>query len=143
MLGQRSLIATVKAHVVGSSVSGIAIVSPVPISFLGDVDRTSGNVIAPENPLYGVSIADKVLVTERTRGSTVGAYILYALAKRGKAPKAIVVSKPDPVIIAGAVISGITYVYNVPREVVKAVRCGDLIEIDAERSEVRIWREGS
>lgn len=143
MLGQRSLVATVKARVVGSSVSGIAIVSPVPISFLGDVDRTSGNVIAPENPLYGVSIAGKVLVTERTRGSTVGAYILYALAKRGKAPRAIVVSKPDPVIIAGAVISRITYAYNVPHEVVKIVRCGDLVEIDAERGEVRVWREGS
>jgi len=138
--GRRSLIAIVKARVVGRSVEGKALVSVIPISFLGDVDRETGVIISPENPLRGMSIANRILIVERTRGSTVGIYVLYALAKRGRAPKAIVVSRPDPVIIAGSILSNVTYVYGVPREVIGKVRCGDIVEVDAERNEVRFWR---
>ena len=140
MSGRRSLIAIVKARVVGRSVEGKALVSVIPISFLGDVDRETGVIISPENPLRGMSIANRILIVERTRGSTVGIYVLYALAKRGRAPKAIVVSRPDPVIIAGSILSNVTYVYGVPREVIGKVRCGDIVEVDAERNEVRFWR---
>jgi len=134
------LIAKVKARVVGRSVSGEALVSTVPISFLGDVDKETGVIISPENPLKGVSIANRILVVERTRGSTVGIYVLYALAKRGRAPKAIVASKPDPVVIAGSVLCDVTYVYGVPRNVIEKIRCGDLVDVDAERGEVMFWR---
>jgi len=140
MFNRYALIARIKAKVVGCDVKGVALVSTIPISFLGDVDRETGVIISPENPLKGISIANRVLVVERTRGSTVGVYILYALAKRGRAPKAIVVSKPDPVVIAGSILSGVTYVYGVPREVIEKVRCGDLVEINAEKSEVVFWR---
>jgi len=140
MPSKRTLIAKVKARVIGRSVSGEALVSDVPISFLGDVDKETGVIKSPENPLKGISIANRVLIVERTRGSTVGIYILYALAKRGRAPKAIVVSKPDPVVIAGSILSDVTYVYGVSRDVIEKIRCGDLVEIDAERGEVVFWR---
>ena len=140
MPSKRTLIAKVKARVIGRSVSGEALVSDVPISFLGDVDKETGVIKSPENPLKGISIANRVLIVERTRGSTVGIYILYALAKRGRAPKAIVVSKPDPVVIAGSILSDVTYVYSVSRDVIEKIRCGDLVEIDAERGEVVFWR---
>lgn len=140
MSSRRSLIAIVKARVVGRSVEGKALVSVIPISFLGDVDRETGVIISPENQLRGMSIANRILIVERTRGSTVGIYVLYALAKRGRAPKAIVVSRPDPVIIAGSILSNVTYVYGVSREVIEKVRCGDIVEVDAERNEVRFWR---
>ena len=140
MPSKRTLIAKVKARVVGRSVSGEALVSTVPISFLGDVDKETGVIISPENPLKGVSIANRILVVERTRGSTVGIYVLYALAKRGRAPKAIVASKPDPVVIAGSVLCDVTYVYGVPRNVIEKIRCGDLVDVDAEIGEVMFWR---
>jgi len=70
-----------------------------PISFYGDVDPETGRYVD------GRSVAGKILVAPAARGSTVGAYILYALSKRGLAPAGIVVGVADPVLVAGAVLT--------------------------------------
>jgi len=71
------------------------------ISFLGDVDPDSGVL---RN--YG-SIRDKLLVFPGVSGSTVGPYIIYSLAKRAKAPKAMIVRNVDPLLITGCVLANI------------------------------------
>ena len=87
-------------------VEGEALVLDRPLSFLGDVDPVSGVVRD-----LGVSVAGKVLLVERFRGSTVGSYVLYALKKVGRAPRAIVSKQLDPVVIAGCVLSSIPIAY--------------------------------
>lgn len=59
------------------------------------------------NPIRGESIAAKIFVFPRGKGSTVGSYTLYRLAKRGFAPKAMICLEADPVIAVGAVLAGI------------------------------------
>ena len=94
------------------------------ISFYGDVNVDTGVLVD------GRSIAGKILLARRSRGSTVGPYILYALRRKGKAPKAIILtSKSDPVLVAGAVIAGITLVDSVPEDVLGFAVDGDRIVV--------------
>lgn len=88
------------------------------ISFYGDVDPERG-VLSD-----GRSIEGKVLVARRSRGSTVGSYIIYALKEYGRAPKAIVMSKSEPIVIVGAVLAGIPLVDGLPDEFFSTVEDG-------------------
>ncbi|MDM7274555.1 MAG: DUF126 domain-containing protein [Thermoprotei archaeon] len=98
------------------------------ISFYGDVDPESGR-------LYdGRSVSGRVIVAEKSRGSTVGPYVLYALRERGLAPKAILlVSRSDPVLVAGAVLSSVVLVDSLPRGALEVLRDNVL---------VRVYRDG-
>lgn len=51
-----------------------------------------------------------MLVFPTGRGSTVGSYVLYGMAKRGVAPAAIVCKEADPVVAVGAVMAGVPMV---------------------------------
>ena len=81
-----------------------------PISFLGCVDPQTGIIIDKSHPLYGKSIAGKVLAFPHGKGSTVGSYVLYALSKNNTAPKAIINIECETIIATGAVIAGIPVV---------------------------------
>jgi len=81
---------------------GVALVSPEPIGFLGGVDPDTGVVVEPGHPLEGQSVAGRVLVFPTGKGSTVGSYTLYRLARNGVGPAAIISDIPmvDQVDIA-------------------------------------------
>jgi len=89
---------------------GPVLVSPEPLSFLGGVDPETGRVIEQGHPLHGKVIAGKVLAFPHGKGSTVGSYVLYALARNGKAPAALVNTEAEPIIVTGAIIAGIPLV---------------------------------
>ncbi len=88
---------------------GPLLVRPEPISFYGEVDPETGALYGT-----GASVAGKILVTKGSRGSTVGPYILYALAKNGKKPLGIVVTKAEPLLVAGAVMAEIPLAEGLP-----------------------------
>ncbi len=49
-----------------------------------------------------------ILLVESTRGSTVAPYVIYRLARRGRAPRAVAIwSRAEPMIVAGCVLAGI------------------------------------
>ncbi len=93
------------------------------ISFYGDVDPERG-VLAD-----GRSIEGRILVARRSRGSTVGSYVIYALKEYGKAPKAILMGRSEPIVIAGAVLSNIPLIDGLPDEFFEAVRDGVRIRV--------------
>lgn len=105
---------------------GIALVSPQPIGFLGGVDPETGVVIEPGHPLEGQSVAGRVLVFPAGKGSTVGSYTLYRMAKRGVAPAAIVNEESEAIVAVGAIISGIPMVDRIQ---MGAIRTGDRVRI--------------
>jgi len=110
----------------GGDAVGEALVSREPMGFLGGVDPDTGIVIEPGHPLEGHSVAGRVLVFPTGKGSTVGSYTLYRLARNGLAPAAIVNAEADPVIVVGAVIGGIPMVDQVD---VSQINTGDLISL--------------
>lgn len=99
------------------------------LSFLGDVNKETGTIVSNESGCLGCSIANKILVIEKFRGSTVGTYVLYSLCKRGLGPKAILCFEPDPVVVAGAAICEIPMIYGVPMNVLRSISTDDKIMI--------------
>jgi predicted aconitase with swiveling domain len=99
--------------IVGGEAEGIALVSDRPISFLGGLDPESGKIIEVGHPLEGQSVAGRVLIFPTGKGSTVGSYIIYRLAKAGLAPCAIINASSEAIVAVGALISGIPMVDRV------------------------------
>jgi predicted aconitase with swiveling domain len=89
---------------------GLALVSNMPISFFGMVDPKTGVVIDRSHDLYGKSLSGRILVFPYGRGSTVGSYVLYGLAKNKKAPAAIICLEAEPIVAVGAIMAGIPMV---------------------------------
>lgn len=87
--------------------TGPLLITDTPISFLGGVDSKTGIVIDESHPLFGKSVAGKVLVFPYGKGSTVGSYVLYALAKNHAAPAAIINTECETIIATGAIIAEI------------------------------------
>ena len=106
---------------------GLALVSPEPIGFFGVIDAKTGIVVERGHPLEGESVSGRVLVFPTGKGSTVGSYSLYRLAKAGLAPTAIINAESEPIVAVGANISDIPMVDQVD---IEQIRSGDLVTID-------------
>jgi len=117
-----------------------ALVSSKPISFLGGVDPADGKIIEKNHDLCGECVKDKVLCFPHGHGSTVGSYVLYSLAKKGLAPKAIVNEAADPVVVVGAIIADVPMMDQVD---IKQIRTGDLVEVDACKGLIKILEHRS
>lgn len=117
--------------------TGPLLVTDAPISFLGGVDPTTGVVIEAGHPLEGQSIAGRVLAFPHGKGSTVGSYVLYGLARNGVAPAAIVNEEAETIIAAGALIAGIPLVDR-PERPIAALPDGASATVDAGAGEIRI-----
>ena len=72
-----------------------------PISYLGEIDPKTGILHGKE------FLSGKIFVFPNAVGSTVGSYVIYALRKYNKAPRAVVVNFEDPVTIIASIISDI------------------------------------
>jgi predicted aconitase with swiveling domain len=112
------------------SAEGVALVSQEPVGFFGMIDAETGIVIEQGHPLEGESVAGRVLVFPTGKGSTVGSYSLYRLAKAGLAPAAIVNAESEPIVAVGAIISEIPMVDQVDTA---QIRSGDPVIIDGAR----------
>jgi len=105
-----------------------ALVSTKPISFLGGVDPADGKIIEKKHDLCGQCIKGKVLCFPHGHGSTVGSYVLYSLAKKGLAPKAIINQTADSVVVVGAIIANVPMMDQVE---IRKINTGDTVEVDA------------
>lgn len=106
---------------------GVALVSGEPVGFLGGVDPDTGLVVEHGHPLEGQCVAGRVLVFPTGKGSTVGSYTLYRLARNGKAPAAIVCAESEPIVAVGAIIANIPMVDRVD---LSLIATGDRVRID-------------
>ncbi|MGQ9565411.1 MAG: DUF126 domain-containing protein [Candidatus Bathyarchaeales archaeon] len=117
---------------------GKALVSAKPISFLGGIDPDSGKIVEKNHDLAGESIKDKILCFPCGHGSTVGSYVLYSLASKGFAPRAIVNQTADPVVVVGAIIAGVPMVDRID---VQKIPNGTEVEVDADKGLVRLLED--
>ena len=121
--------------------SGPVLVTP-PISFLGDVDITSGRIVGDLEGVRGLSLEGVVLVTPYTRGSAGAWRFLYQLYKFGRNPAAIVSEAlPDPSLVQGAILAGLPVVcapdqpiaaFAIPGAILRVVSRGGVATISRE-----------
>ena len=111
------------------SAEGLALVSPEPIGFLGGIDPETGVVVERGHALEGQCVAGRVLVFPTGKGSTVGSYTLYRLAKNGLAPAAIINQASEAIVAIGAIMAEIPMVDMVDTA---RVRTGQRVLVEGE-----------
>jgi predicted aconitase with swiveling domain len=119
-------------RVVGGYAEGEALVSSDPVSFYGGVDPETGVVTEPGHAVEGECITGKVFVFPTGKGSTVGSYVIYRMAKLGTAPAAIVNRETEAILATGCVISGIPLVDRLESDPVEALRSGMRLRVRAD-----------
>jgi predicted aconitase with swiveling domain len=119
---------------------GEVLVTKEPLSFLGGVDPHSGVVIDQEHELYGEKISDKILVIPSGKGSTVGSYVIFQMAKSKTAPKAIISIKAEPIIATGAIMAEIPMVHQPEINILDILKNGDIVEVDADNETIKLIR---
>jgi predicted aconitase with swiveling domain len=128
----------IKCHKVASGCGfGQSLVTKEAISFLGNVDPSTGVVVDPNHELYGQCICGKVLIFPGGKGSTVGSYVIYQLKKRSLAPAAMINIKSEPIVAVGAIISGIPLVDRVSEDILH-LNNGVVMTVDADREQISI-----
>ncbi len=115
--------------IVAGRVEGLALVSHQPISFYGGVNPESGEIVEEGHMLKGVKVSGRILVFPHGKGSSVGAYVLYAMAKYGTAPKAIINIEAEPVVASGCILAEIPLVDRLNVNPLEAISTGDWVRI--------------
>ncbi|RLE65902.1 MAG: hypothetical protein DRJ38_02950 [Thermoprotei archaeon] len=124
--------------IVEGQVEGKALISKDPISFYGGVDPETGIVREKGHSLEGVSIANKILIFPYGKGSTVGSYVILALAKNNVAPKAIINLESEPIIIIGCILTGIPLVDRPEKNIFDIVKDDDNVKVIARKDSAYI-----
>lgn len=124
--------------IVRGAASGPALVSAAPISFLGDVEITTGRVVGRSSDLLGACLAGTVLLAPSTRGSAGAWRFLYQLRKHDTHPAAIAMrDMPDPSVVQGAILSRIPIVVGLPDALWSEVATGQALVVDGTEGTVR------
>jgi len=111
------------------SVSGRALVTDIPITYLGYVNRDSGTIEEPGHPLDGLSIEDTVLIYPKGSGSTVAPFVLMGLIYEGKGPKAIVNRDVCPLTLPAASLLDVPYAHGFKEDPTLEINSGDLVSL--------------
>ena len=86
----------------GGPESGELLVLQEPLSFWGGVDEENGAIIDAHHPQYGVRLAGKIVLMRGSRGSSSSSSVLLECIRRGTAPRALLLTDPDPLLSAGS-----------------------------------------
>jgi predicted aconitase with swiveling domain len=119
-------------------VEGECLVSKEPIGFYGGVDAKTGIFIEKGHELEGKSVKGKVLVFPCGKGSTVGSYVIYGLAKNKQAPLAIVNKETETIVATGAILAGVPCIDKIS---IEKISSGDRLIVDATAGTVSIVRK--
>ncbi len=118
---------------------GPALVSPDPVSFLGDVAIATGEIVAEGSRIKGRKLGGTVLVFPGSMGSAGAWRFLYQLYKHGTHPVALVAcTLPDPSVVQGAILSGIPVVCQPSEDVLTTIADGDLLQIDGAAGTINV-----
>ncbi len=112
---------------------GTALVSPVPFSFVGGSDQGTGEIQDTASGVAGERLAGRIFAFPHGKGSTVGSYALYGLAKRGLGPAALINERAEAIVATGAILGGVPMVDGVD---LGGLVTGDRVAVDADRGEV-------
>jgi predicted aconitase with swiveling domain len=124
--------------IVGGKAEGVALVSRDSVSFYGGIDPVTGVVTEPGHAAEGESITGKVFVFPTGKGSTVGSYVIYRMAKLGTAPAAIVNLETEAILATGCVISDVPLVDRIGEEVFRGLESGMVLRVDADAGTVEV-----
>ena len=119
---------------------GVALLSQHSLCF-AMCDPTTGTVIEKGHALDCQSVAGRVLVMPSGKGSSVvQADGLYRLIINNVAPAAIVLERPEPVIVSTVIAMEIPLVDEVDPAFYEAVETGDAVTVDANGGTITVTK---
>ena len=123
--------------ITGGRAEGTAFVLDIPFSFIGDFDPANGNLAVEGHPLFGQSMAGKILVCPTGKGGTIAPFIAYEAMKKGNAPVAIICERVEPILCESAMAIDIPILDGFSTNPVEVIRTGQWVSIDGNRVEVK------
>ncbi|EHL19733.1 hypothetical protein HMPREF9628_01249 [Peptoanaerobacter stomatis] len=103
------------------------------------IDPKTGIVLEQAHDMNGRTVSNKVLIFPSGKGSSVvQADGLFQLMKEKNQPAAMIVKRPETVLVTSAILFGIPMVDKVEEEFFNVIKEGDLIRIDADKEEITI-----
>lgn len=90
---------------VDGNAEGEVLVLDEPLSFWGGVDVQSGVIIEAGHPQAGESVADRIVIMPRGRGSSSSASVVAELLRTGKGPAGLVLEEPDSILVVGVLVA--------------------------------------
>ncbi len=79
------------------------------LSFWGGFDAATGRIIDQSHPQHGTSLAGKVVAMPGSRGSSGTPGVLGEAVRRGTGPAAMIITKADINLVAGALTAQALY----------------------------------
>ncbi len=120
------------------SIVGQALVTDVPITFLGYVHPDTGVIEEVGHPLYGKSIEDTILIFPKGSGSTVAPYVLMGLLYTSKGPKAVVNRDVCPLTLPACSLLGVPYGYGFKDDACLGINTGDTVQFERIGQDVKL-----
>lgn len=119
-----------RSYVPGTA-SGSVLVLSAPLSFYGGVDPRSGVIVDWTHPQQGACLAGKILVLPGGRGSSSSSSVLAESIRLGTAPLAIILERPDAIMVIGAIVAARLYGVAVPIMTcpIAAICDGDALDV--------------
>ena len=119
-------------------IEGEALVTDVPITFLGFVNRITGVIEEEGHPINGMSMKNKILIFPKGSGSTVAPYVLLGLFYNGNGPKVVINTDLDQQTIPACSILNIPYAHSFEENPCLAVNTGDKIKLELKNGRVEL-----
>ena len=119
-------------------ITGEALVTDVPITFLGFVNRETGTIEEEGHPLDGLSMANKILIFPKGSGSTVAPYVLLGLFYNGNGPKAIINADLDQQTIPACSLLAVPYAHSFENNPCIEINSKDKINIKLSNGKVSL-----
>jgi predicted aconitase with swiveling domain len=76
-----------------------------PLSFWGGVSWETGAITNVRHPQLGQIVSGRVLVVPEPVGSSSSAAVLLELIRAGKAPAAIILGRPDAILVVACLVA--------------------------------------
>ena len=120
------------------SIEGTAMVTDVPITYLGYVNRDTGVIEEPGHPLDGRAIENTILIYPKGSGSTVAPYVLMGLLYENKGPLAIINRDVCPLTLPACSLLNVPYGHGFDEDPCLTINDGDRIRFKREQQNVSI-----
>ena len=119
--------------------TGPALISKKAISFLGDLNITTGEVTGELSDLIGKKISKTILVVPSTRGSAGAWRFIYQLKQFENHPAAIITTElPDPSVVQGAILAKIPIISNLANIISNTILNNATLKVDGRLGKVTV-----
>jgi predicted aconitase with swiveling domain len=128
----------------GGDAEASALVLREPLSFWGGIDVATGAIIDHSHPDRGAHIAGRTLVMPCGRGSSSSSSVLAEAIRRGTAPAAIILARPDPILTVAAIVAHALYGLRCPIVVcdIVGIATDDFVRISSAGDGTALVRVG-